>query len=65
MELYLRSNTDFSIEDETGKKYSVKKARKLVQNGKVSNFNLAFHRLIIYNYDLEKVKDYYEKEEKL
>ena len=62
MELYLNSASDFSIQDETGKKYTVDEAKKEYESGNVSDWNLAFHNLIQVGWDIEELKTYYDEE---
>lgn len=59
MELYLHSGTDFTITDERGEKYSVRRAKEFFETGAVKNYNLAFWRLVRNNFDLEKTKQSY------
>ncbi len=59
MELYLNCSSDFSIQDETGKKYSIDEAKELVAKGKVDDYNSGFQRLINNAFDLEAVKQFY------
>ncbi len=59
MELYLNCSSDFSIQDETGKKYSIDEAKELVAKGKVDDCNSGFQRLINNAFDLEAVKQFY------
>ncbi len=59
MELYLNCSSDFSIQDETGKKYSVDQAKELVASGKIVDCSLGFQRLINNAFDLEAVKQFY------
>ena len=59
MELYLNSSSDYSIQDEKGKHYTPDEAKALYEAGKVGNFNLAFQRLVINDFNVQAVKDHY------
>lgn len=59
MELYLNCNSDFSIEDEAGKKYTVDEAFELWGGHKLADWNISFGRLIQHNFDLQATKDFY------
>ena len=60
MELYVNSNTDYSIRDEKGKKYTLQEAKELWESGKVADCNLSFQRLATFmNFDIEALKKFY------
>jgi hypothetical protein len=65
---YLNSSKDFSIEDETGKEYTIEEAKeewsKIVAKNfeNFENCNLAFERLVTFNWNLERVKEWYKSE---
>jgi hypothetical protein len=61
MRLYLNCRTDYTIRDDQDKQYSIDEARRLVNAGKVTDSNLAFKRLVNMDYDLEAIKEYYNK----
>jgi len=46
MILFLNAKDDFTIEDAKKHKYSIEKVKKLYEEGKVTDYNLAFGRLI-------------------
>lgn len=56
MELYLNCASDWSIQDEKGKRYTLEAARKLHEGGKVENCNLGFARLASNGFDLEATR---------
>lgn len=59
MELYLNSGSDYSIQDEKGKKYTPTQAKGLYEAGKVTNYNMAFWRLVQKGFDVQAVKDHF------
>jgi hypothetical protein len=59
MRLYLNCRTDYTIRDDQDKQYSIEEAKLLVNEGKVSDSNLAFKRLVSMDYDLAAIKQYY------
>lgn len=59
MELYLNAVSNFSIQDDRGKKYTTEEARSAVDAGKMTDCNLSFQRLMQADYDIEKVKQFY------
>ena len=62
MELYLRSASDFKIEDENGNIYTLGQAREIIENKKLPiRCNIAFQRLVNYNFDIKKVKQFYKE----
>ncbi len=61
MELYLNCASDYSIRDETGKKYTPAEAKQLCESGNVSNHNLGFQRLIQFDFDIDAVKKHYQE----
>ena len=52
-------NDNWVIEDENHKIYIPEEARMLVETGKVEDCNLSFQRLMQYDFNLEKVKNFY------
>jgi len=64
MELYLNSSSDYSITDDKGNTYSLDQARDLydeiAKNKKPFDCNLAFGRLVAYNFDLDAVKQFHQ-----
>jgi len=62
-ELCLNSSKDFSITDQKGNQYTVDEAKKIVSgltSDDTFNCNIAFQRLVLNNYDLEKTREYYQ-----
>ena len=59
MRLYLNSASDFTIRDDEDNIYTLEEARQLGDEGKLEDTNQAFLRLVRYDFDLEKVKEYY------
>ncbi len=57
LELYLNSASDFSIQDASGKVYTVAEAKRLYQRHWVSGYNMAFQRLINFDFDMEACKE--------
>lgn len=55
-ELFVQSASDCSIVDRAGNTYSVAAVKKLWKAGKVSNWNLAFQRLVNNDFDMAKTK---------
>ncbi len=54
--LGLNSGSDWSITGRYGQRYTIEEARKLWEDGRVTDYNLAFHRLVQSGWDVEKVK---------
>ena len=59
LEIYLNSTTDFSIVTSDGVKRTVQEARTLWNAGHIRYHNLAFGRLVDFDFDLQRVKNYY------
>ncbi|MFZ2542115.1 MAG: hypothetical protein WAW75_10150 [Gallionella sp.] len=61
LELYLNCSSDYSISGNDGQKYTVEEARALWLAHKVADFNLGFKRLVDYDFDLARVKEYFNR----
>lgn len=59
MNLYLNSATDYSIVDDGGHKYTLDEAKQIVADNKLSDCNVAFSRLVNFDFDVEKVRSHY------
>jgi hypothetical protein len=57
IKMYVNSGSDYSIEDGSGKFYTVEEAKAVWESGVVSDVNLAFHNLATkYDFDMDKLK---------
>jgi hypothetical protein len=62
MTLGLNSASDWGIQDDKGTVYTIEQARTAWDAGKVTDYNLAFNRLVQMGWDLDAVKAYYGKQ---
>jgi hypothetical protein len=62
LELFVNSGSDFAIVDQHGTHYTPGRARRLYEDGEVNNSNLAFSRLAHFDFDVDKLKAYYDEE---
>lgn len=62
VELYLQAGSDYSVRTPDGLEISLDTARQLWMAGLVSDWNLAFQRLVNENWNLAAVKHYYQEQ---
>ncbi len=61
MAFYLNSGTDYTIQDGTGRVYTVDEARRAWEQCPTADGNVAFQRLVDCDFDLERVKAFYQE----
>ena len=61
MKLYINSSTDFKIVDENKKEYSIDQAKEIFESQIIDDFNVAFKRLVEFNFNLDLVKEFYKE----
>jgi hypothetical protein len=59
MSLMVNSGSDYSIQDAAGRIYTPEEAKDAWRSGKVTDYNLAFQRLIFFGFDVEALKAHY------
>ena len=59
--LFLESSSDYQITNQDGETVSLDVAKSIYESGKLHEWNMAFGRLVAYNFDLEATKAYYNK----
>ncbi len=60
MTLYLYAAEGYRIENEDGKEHTVAQAKALFLAGKIEHYNITFDRLQMCDFDLNKVKAFYQ-----
>jgi len=62
MKLYFNVGTDFTIEDDRGAKLTIAEAKEAVEGGHVTDFNVAFGRLMReFDWNVRKARAYYDE----